>query len=48
MILPPGYALEKDGTYDKGRVVPDGNGNWTMISDLDPTGDVCSQGQDRR
>ncbi|WP_445682216.1 phospholipase C [Radicibacter daui] len=44
MILPPGYTLEKDGTYDKGRVVPDGNGGWTMISDLDPTGDVCSQG----
>ncbi len=42
MALPPGYALEKDGTYDGGRVVPDGNGNWTMISDLDPTGDVCS------
>lgn len=45
MSLPPGYALEKDGTYSKGRVVPDGNGNWTMISDLDPTGDVCSEGQ---
>jgi phospholipase C len=45
LSLPPGYALEKDGTYDKGRVVPDGNGNWTMISDLDPTGDVCSTGQ---
>lgn len=42
MTLPPGYKLEKDGTYDGGRVVPDGNGNWTMISDLDPTGDVCS------
>ena len=42
MALPPGYALEKDGTYDGGRVVPDGNGNWTMISDLDPTGDLCS------
>ena len=42
MQLPPGYTLEKDGTYDGGRVVPDGNGNWTMISDLDPTGDVCS------
>ena len=42
MILPDGYKLEKDGTYDGGRVVPDGNGNWTMISDLDPTGDVCS------
>ncbi|MGV8985152.1 MAG: phospholipase C [Cypionkella sp.] len=42
MLLPPGYQLEKDGTYDGGRVVPDGNGNWTMISDLDPTGDVCS------
>ena len=42
MILPDGYTLEKDGTYDGGRVVPDGNGNWTMISDLDPTGDICS------
>ncbi len=42
MILPDGYQLEKDGTFDGGRVVPDGNGNWTMISDLDPTGDVCS------
>ncbi len=42
MILPEGYKLEKDGTYDGGRVVPDGHGNWTMISDLDPTGDVCS------
>lgn len=42
MELPTGYKLEADGTYDKGRVVPDGNGNWTMISDLDPTGDVCS------
>jgi len=36
-ILPPGYTLEKDGTYSKGRVVPDGNGGWTMISDFDPT-----------
>ncbi len=42
LILPDGYTLEKDGTYDGGRVVPDGHGNWTMISDLDPTGDVCS------
>ncbi len=42
MTLPDGYKLEADGTYDGGRVVPDGNGNWTMISDLDPTGDVCS------
>ncbi|QPZ92798.1 phospholipase C [Thioclava electrotropha] len=41
-VLPKGYKLEADGTYDKGRVVPDGNGGWTMISDLDPTGDVCS------
>ncbi|KFE33943.1 phospholipase C [Thioclava atlantica] len=45
MELPPGYKLEADGTYDKGRVVPDGNGGWTMISDLDPTGDVCSKGK---
>ncbi len=45
LSLPVGYKLEKDGTYDKGRVVPDGAGNWTMISDLDPTGDVCSQGK---
>ena len=44
MMLPPGYKLAADGTYDKGRVVPDGNGNWTMISDLDPTGDKCSKG----
>jgi phospholipase C len=43
--LPPGYTLEKDGTYSKGRIVPDGNGNWTLISDLDPTGDICSQGK---
>ncbi|MDE3080642.1 MAG: hypothetical protein KGI94_11480, partial [Paracoccaceae bacterium] len=42
VFLPPGYKLEKDGTYDGGRVVPDGQGGWTMISDLDPTGDVCS------
>lgn len=42
VILPEGHTLEKDGTYDRGRVVPDGNGGWTMISDLDPTGDVCS------
>ena len=45
MLLPPGYKLAADGTYDKGRVVPDGNGNWTMISDLDPTGDKCSKGE---
>ncbi|MDE3027529.1 MAG: alkaline phosphatase family protein [Paracoccaceae bacterium] len=45
MALPDGYKLEADGTYNKGRVVPDGNGGWTMISDLDPTGDVCSKGQ---
>lgn len=45
LLLPPGYTLEADGTYDKGRVVPDGNGGWTMISDLDPTGDVCSKGK---
>ncbi|WP_102223745.1 phospholipase C [Acidimangrovimonas sediminis] len=42
VVLPMGYKLEKDGTYDRGRVVPDGNGGWTMISDLDPTDDVCS------
>jgi len=41
-ILPSGYQLEKDGTYDGGRIVPDGNGGWTAISDFDPTGDVCS------
>lgn len=41
-ILPEGYKLEKDGTYDGGRIVPDGNGGWTIISDFDPTGDVCS------
>ena len=45
VILPPGYALEKDGTYSKGRIVPDGNGGWTAISDFDPTGDACSAGQ---
>ncbi|TMV93544.1 alkaline phosphatase family protein [Thioclava sp. BHET1] len=45
VTLPVGYDLEADGTYDKGRVVPDGNGGWTMISDLDPTGDVCSKGK---
>ncbi|MBB4955405.1 phospholipase C [Agrobacterium vitis] len=45
MSLPPGYGLEKDGTYSKGRVVPDGTGGWTMINDLDPTGDICSEGQ---
>ena len=41
-VLPAGYKLEADGTYDKGTIVPDGNGGWTIISDLDPTGDVCS------
>ncbi|MCM2290815.1 alkaline phosphatase family protein [Allorhizobium sp. BGMRC 0089] len=41
-FLPPGYKLEKDGTYDGGRIVPDGKGGWTIISDFDPTGDVCS------
>ena len=45
LSLPPGYDLETDGSYDRGRVVPDGNGGWTMISDLDPTGDVCSKGK---
>ncbi|MEZ2128400.1 MULTISPECIES: phospholipase C [unclassified Sinorhizobium] len=45
VILPPGYTLEKDGTYSKGRIVPDGNGGWTAISDFDPTGDICSAGQ---
>jgi phospholipase C len=44
-ILPPGSALETDGTYSKGRIVPDGNGGWTAISDFDPTGDACSAGQ---
>ncbi|TCR78309.1 alkaline phosphatase family protein [Rhizobium sp. BK376] len=44
-ILPPGYTLETDGTYSKGRIVPDGNGGWTAISDFDPTGDACSAGQ---
>jgi phospholipase C len=44
-ILPPGYKLEADGTYGKGKIVPDGNGGWTAISDFDPTGDVCSAGQ---
>jgi phospholipase C len=44
-ILPPGYTLESDGTYSKGRIVPDGNGGWTAISDFDPTGDACSTGQ---
>ncbi len=43
-ILPPGYSLETDGSYAKGRIVPDGAGGWTMISDLDPTGDQCSRG----
>lgn len=45
VILPPGYTLEKDGTYSKGRIVLDGNGGWTAISDFDPTGDDCSAGQ---
>ncbi|GHD99413.1 phospholipase C [Defluviimonas sp. 20V17] len=45
VMLPVGATLEADGTYDKGRVVPDGQGGWTMISDLDPTGDVCSHGK---
>ena len=44
-MLPVGATLDADGTYDKGRVVPDGQGGWTMISDLDPTGDVCAQGK---
>jgi len=42
VVLPAGYTLETDGSYDKGAVIPDGNGGWTDISDLDPTGDVCS------
>jgi len=42
VVLPQGYTLEKDGTYDGGRIVPDGNGGWTAISDFDPTGDACS------
>ncbi len=33
-ILPEGYKLEKDGTYDGGRIVPDGNGGWTIIPTL--------------
>ena len=45
VLMPPGYKLAADGTYDRGRVVPDGNGGWTMISDLDPTGDKCSKGE---
>jgi phospholipase C len=44
-ILPAGYKLEQDGSYAKGRIVPDGNGGWTAISDFDPTGDLCSVGQ---
>jgi len=44
-ILPPGYRLEADGTYSKGRIVPDGAGGWTVIGDFDPTGDPCSTGQ---
>jgi phospholipase C len=45
VILPPGATFEADGTYAKGRAVPDGAGGWTLIGDLDPTGDACSQGQ---
>ncbi|MDB5561127.1 MAG: phospholipase [Hyphomicrobiales bacterium] len=44
VVLPAGFKLEADGTYSKGRIVPDGNGGWTAISDFDPTGDVCSKG----
>ena len=41
-ILPDGYKLDADGSFDGDRIVPDGNGGWTAISDFDPTGDVCS------
>lgn len=40
--LPKGAKLDKDGSYDGGRAVPDGNGGWTMIGDFDPEGDVCA------
>ena len=45
VVLPPGSTFGADGTYAKGRAVPDGAGGLTLISDLDPTGDVCSAGQ---
>ena len=44
-VLPAGYKLDKDGNFDGDRIVPDGNGGWTAISDFDPTGDVCSSTQ---
>jgi len=43
-ILPKGYTLSEDGSYSKGSAIPDGVGGWTIISDLDPTGDPCSKG----
>ncbi len=45
VVLPLGASVDADGSYGKGRVVPDGAGGWTLIGDLDPTGDACSQGQ---
>ncbi|MBO0663481.1 alkaline phosphatase family protein [Jiella sp. MQZ9-1] len=39
----PGFTTGKDGSYDRGHEIPDGNGGWTMIGDSDPTGDVCSK-----
>ena len=42
VVLPQGYKLDADGNFDGDRIVPDGNGGWTAISDFDPTGDVCS------
>ena len=44
VILPAGAKLAADGSYGKGRVVPDGAGGLTLIGDLDPSGDVCSKG----
>jgi len=45
VILPPGAWLEGDGTFARGRIVPDGQDGWTMIANLDPTGDACSVGK---
>jgi phospholipase C len=44
VILPANYQLDADGTYAKGRVQRDGANGWTLVGDMDPTGDICSKG----
>ncbi|MDB4988755.1 MAG: phospholipase [Myxococcaceae bacterium] len=34
-------------TMSANHVTPDGNGNWTLIGDTDPLGDVCSTSADQ-